>query len=114
MNVLSQKEVSLRSYKFKNGRADLKDDPEKKRGRPRTSHTDDTCSKVERLIKDDPEKKRGRPRTLHTDDTCSKVGRLIKDDTEKKRGRTRTSHTQWRTGQVASLPSGKWAPLNIS
>ncbi|GBM95953.1 hypothetical protein AVEN_173976-1 [Araneus ventricosus] len=32
---------------------DLKDDPEKKRCKPRTSHTDDNCSNVERLIMED-------------------------------------------------------------
>ncbi|GBM47885.1 hypothetical protein AVEN_75310-1 [Araneus ventricosus] len=32
---------------------DLKDDQEKKGGRLRTSHTDDNCSEIKRLIKDD-------------------------------------------------------------
>lgn len=52
-NVLSRKDGHVWCHKFTDRRTDLKDDPEKKRGRPRTSHTDDNCSKVERLIKDD-------------------------------------------------------------
>lgn len=51
--VLSRKEVSVWCKKFKDGRTDLIDDPEKNRGRPRTSHTDENCSIVEGLIRED-------------------------------------------------------------
>jgi hypothetical protein len=40
-NVFSGKEVSVWCSKFRDGRTALSDDPEKQRGRPRTSHTDE-------------------------------------------------------------------------
>ncbi|GBL90705.1 hypothetical protein AVEN_223356-1 [Araneus ventricosus] len=46
LNVLRRKKVNVWCQQFKDGRTDLNDDEEKKRGRPRTSHTDDNCSKV--------------------------------------------------------------------
>ncbi|GBO15447.1 hypothetical protein AVEN_147261-1 [Araneus ventricosus] len=46
-DILNRKEVNFWCQKFKDGRT------EKKRDRQRTSHTDDNCSKVERLIKED-------------------------------------------------------------
>ncbi|KAF2896065.1 hypothetical protein ILUMI_10109 [Ignelater luminosus] len=39
LNVLRRKEVSVWCKEFEDGRGELKDDPEKKRDRPRTSHT---------------------------------------------------------------------------
>jgi hypothetical protein len=39
--------------KFRDGRTALSDDPEKQRGRPRTSHTDEYYAIVEGLIRDD-------------------------------------------------------------
>jgi hypothetical protein len=39
--------VSLRCNKFKDGRMALNNDPQKQRGRPRTSHTDENCITVE-------------------------------------------------------------------
>jgi hypothetical protein len=52
-NGLSRKEVSVRCNKFKDGRTALNDDPEKHRGRPRTSHNDENCAIVEGLIRRD-------------------------------------------------------------
>ncbi|GBM02836.1 hypothetical protein AVEN_52016-1 [Araneus ventricosus] len=46
------KKVSVWCQQVEDGRMDLKDDQEKKRNRPRISHTHDNCSKVERLIKE--------------------------------------------------------------
>jgi hypothetical protein len=45
--------VSVWHNKLKNGRTALNHYPEKRRGRPRTSHTDDTCVFVEGLIRED-------------------------------------------------------------
>jgi hypothetical protein len=42
-NVFSQKEVSLWCNKFKDGQMELKDGPEKHRGGPRTSDTEENC-----------------------------------------------------------------------
>jgi hypothetical protein len=39
--------------KFKDGRTSLNDDPQKHRGRLRTSHTDENCVTVEGLIRED-------------------------------------------------------------
>ncbi|GBN93861.1 hypothetical protein AVEN_5632-1 [Araneus ventricosus] len=47
LNVLSRKETNVWCQKFKDGEKNLKDDEEKKRGIPKTSHADDNCSKVE-------------------------------------------------------------------
>ncbi|KAF2905361.1 hypothetical protein ILUMI_00810 [Ignelater luminosus] len=53
LNVLSRKEVSVWCKKFEDGQTRLKDDPEKKRGRLRISHTADNCTIVECLIRED-------------------------------------------------------------
>jgi hypothetical protein len=50
-NVFSRKEVSVYYIKFKDGRTELNDDPEKHRGRSRASHTDENCVIVEGFIK---------------------------------------------------------------
>jgi transposase len=52
-NVFSRKEVSVWCNKFKDGRMALNDDPQKHRGRPRTSYTDENCVIVEDLIRED-------------------------------------------------------------
>jgi hypothetical protein len=51
--VFSRKEVSVWCNKFKDGRTALSDDPQKHRGRPRISHTDENFVIVEGLIRDD-------------------------------------------------------------
>ncbi|KAF2898900.1 hypothetical protein ILUMI_07276 [Ignelater luminosus] len=48
--LLSRKGVSVWCKEFEE---ELNDDPEKKRRRPKTSHTDDNCTNVERLIRED-------------------------------------------------------------
>jgi hypothetical protein len=50
-NVFSQKEVSVRCSKFKDGRTAL-DDPHKHTGRPRTSHNDENYVIVESLTRE--------------------------------------------------------------
>ncbi|KAF2882426.1 hypothetical protein ILUMI_23745 [Ignelater luminosus] len=52
-NVLNQKEVTVWCKKSEDRRTGLNNDPEKKRGRPKTSHTDDNCTIAERLIRKD-------------------------------------------------------------
>jgi hypothetical protein len=50
--VFSRKEVFLWCNKFKDGGTALNVEPEKQRGRPRASHTDENCVIVEGLIKE--------------------------------------------------------------
>jgi hypothetical protein len=50
-NIFSQKEVSLWYNRFKDGWMALKDDTQKHRGRPGTSHTDENCVIVRRFDK---------------------------------------------------------------
>jgi hypothetical protein len=52
-NVFSLKEVSVWYNKFKDGQTALNDDPQKHRGRPRTSHTDENCVIVEGSKRED-------------------------------------------------------------
>jgi hypothetical protein len=52
-NVFSQMEVPVWCSKFKDGRTALNDDPQKHRGTPRTSHTDEYCVIVKGLIRED-------------------------------------------------------------
>ncbi|GBM42372.1 hypothetical protein AVEN_130255-1 [Araneus ventricosus] len=48
-------------------------------------------------------------------ETLAKVRRLIAKARESRKSvKIESSSKQWRTGQVASLPDGKWAPLHIS
>jgi transposase len=52
-NVFSRKEVAVWCNKFKHGQTALNDDdPQKHRGRSRTSHTDENCVIVEGLIRE--------------------------------------------------------------
>jgi hypothetical protein len=46
-------EVCMWCNKFKDGGTGLNDDPQKHRGRPRTSHTDENCVIVKGLIRED-------------------------------------------------------------
>ncbi|GBM98212.1 hypothetical protein AVEN_152290-1 [Araneus ventricosus] len=48
----AKKNVNVWCQQFKDGRTDLKGDQEKKRGRPRTTHTDDNFWKIERWVKE--------------------------------------------------------------
>ncbi|KAF2899005.1 hypothetical protein ILUMI_07172 [Ignelater luminosus] len=53
VRTFQAKKKSAFGAKIEDGRTELNDDSEKKRGRPRTSHTDDNCTIVERLIRED-------------------------------------------------------------
>jgi hypothetical protein len=52
-NILSKKEVSVWCSEFEDGRTALNDDPEKYRGRQKTSFTDDKFVTVESLVTED-------------------------------------------------------------
>jgi transposase len=52
-NVFSRKAVSVWCKKFKDCRTALNEDPQKHRGRQRTSHTDENCVIVEVLLRED-------------------------------------------------------------
>ncbi|KAF2880727.1 hypothetical protein ILUMI_25446 [Ignelater luminosus] len=52
-NDVSRKEVTVWCRKFEDGQTELNDDPERKRGRLSTLHTDDNCTIAKRFIGED-------------------------------------------------------------
>jgi hypothetical protein len=70
-------------YKFKDCQTVLNDDPQKHRGRPRTSHTDENCVIVEGLIREDRRVKVGEIAEVTTTNTVKRE--KLREAIERKR-----------------------------